>query len=58
MFAGVTFSEIIDIHPYDMAEMLMEPTTAQVFIEGSLIRIGDKLYRQTTAVPQKGNKIS
>jgi len=28
------------------------------FLEGSLIRISNKLYRQTTTVPQKGNKIS
>jgi len=49
--------EVIDIHPYDMTEMLNEvdPNKCIAF-EGSLIRISNKLYRQTTAVPQKGNK--
>jgi hypothetical protein len=49
---------VIDIHPYDMAELLMESKTITFIKEGDLIRIGDKLYRQTTAVPQKGTKIS
>ena len=51
---------VIDIHPYDMYEMLneLEPGKTAEFLEGNLVRIKNQLYRQTTTVPQKGNKIS
>lgn len=56
---------IIDIHPYDVAEMLMS-SDKEIVLESepdpttpgsNLTRINGTLYRQTTAVPQKGNTI-
>lgn len=49
-----------DIHPYDLAEIMMDPKLADpvgVTIYREIIEVNGKLYNQTITVEPKGNKI-
>jgi hypothetical protein len=50
-----------DIHPYDLAEIIMDPALpdpVKVTVYREVTEVNGKLYSQTTTVPPKGNKIS
>jgi hypothetical protein len=49
-------SEPIDIHPYDLYELLYQ--TEFVYLGGELFNVDGVIYRQTTSVPPKSDVIT
>jgi hypothetical protein len=65
---AIGHDEVIEIHPYDMAELLMRPDFVEVdLLRASVVENGDekqyvvmagKVYHQTTAASRTGSAIN